>query len=77
MQKKLSFDFDTLCIRVLGAKFKIPLKAKITDYRPSPKDPFFIFFHVDEDIIAARGRGGGVALWARTSPNWELENGIV
>lgn len=35
------------------------------------------FFYVDERVVAARGRGGGIALWARTSPTWELEKGIV
>ena len=25
--------------------------------------PFFLFAYADEDIIVARGRGGGVAFW--------------
>ncbi|MEC4817324.1 MAG: hypothetical protein SAK29_29240 [Scytonema sp. PMC 1069.18] len=29
------------------------------------KLPFFAFFSVTEDFIAARGRGGGLALWIR------------
>jgi hypothetical protein len=29
------------------------------------KLPFFAFFLVTEDLIAARGRGGGLALWIR------------
>ncbi|MGH8001521.1 MAG: hypothetical protein ACREPR_19400 [Brasilonema sp.] len=29
------------------------------------KLPFFAFFFVTEDFIAARGRGGGLALWIR------------
>ncbi len=29
------------------------------------KLPFFAFFLVNEDFIAARGRGGGLALWIR------------
>jgi hypothetical protein len=29
------------------------------------KQPFFAFFSVTEDLIAARGRGGGLALWIR------------
>jgi hypothetical protein len=32
---------------------------------------------VDQDIIAARGRGGGVSIWARTTPAWELAKGVV
>jgi hypothetical protein len=27
--------------------------------------PFFAFFLITEDVIAARGRGGGIALWVR------------
>jgi hypothetical protein len=32
---------------------------------------------VDENIICARGRGGGIAMWARTTPAWELKSGVV
>ncbi len=38
--------------------------------------PFFTFFYVDEQLAAARGRGGGVALWRRTTPEWDLQAGI-
>jgi hypothetical protein len=75
--KKLSFDFDTLKLKLGPWTLPFNLKAKITDYSsPPPKDPFFLFFYVSEDLIAARGRGGGIAFWARTTPAWELENGI-
>ncbi len=39
--------------------------------------PFFLFAYADNDIIVARGRGGGLAYWAATTPAWELENGII
>ncbi len=29
--------------------------------------PFFSYFHVEEKLIAARGRGGGLAIWQRKS----------
>jgi hypothetical protein len=35
--------------------------------RPISKLPFFAFFLVTPDFIAARGRGGGLALWVRES----------
>ncbi|KAJ8430606.1 hypothetical protein Cgig2_021568 [Carnegiea gigantea] len=35
------------------------------DREPSTKDPFFIWFYVDEEIAVARGRGGGTAFWCR------------
>lgn len=38
--------------------------------------PFFIMIYVDEEIVAARGRGGGIGLWQRTTPEWELKSGF-
>ncbi|MCV3212030.1 hypothetical protein OGM63_00570 [Plectonema radiosum NIES-515] len=35
------------------------------DNRPLSLLPFFAFFLVTPDLIAARGRGGGLALWIR------------
>ncbi|BAZ85688.1 hypothetical protein [Dolichospermum compactum] len=35
------------------------------DRQPIAKQAFFAFFLVTEDMIAARGRGGGLALWIR------------
>lgn len=75
--KKLSFDFDTLKLKLGPATFEFKLKDKIVDYVPGPKDPFFLFFYVGEDLVAARGRSGGVAFWARTTPAWELEKGVA
>ena len=75
--KKLTFDFDTLSLKLGPLKFDFPLKKKVESYTPGPKDPFFLVFYVDNDVVAARGKGGGVAYWARTSPQWELERGIV
>ena len=31
-----------------------------------PKAPFFLFSYVDDDVIVARGRGGGLAFWVRS-----------
>lgn len=76
--KKLQFDFDTIAIK-LGPKFEFPLKAKINpaSYVPDPKGPFFIFVYVDEKVCVARGRGGGIAMWARTTPSEELKIGVL
>lgn len=73
-KKKLSFDFDTLCLKLGPLKFKFAIKEKIEDYTPSPKDPFFILFYVDDDIIAARGRGGGIAFWKKTDSDFEMKH---
>ncbi len=42
-------------------------KATATDFyhQPIAKLPFFAFFLVTEEFIAARGRGGGLALWVK------------
>ncbi|WP_353929952.1 hypothetical protein WJM97_16850 [Okeanomitos corallinicola TIOX110] len=37
--------------------------------QPLAKQAFFAFFLVTEDFIAARGRGGGLAIWIRE--NWK------
>lgn len=33
------------------------------------KLPFFAFFHVTDQLIAARGRGGGLAIWRQSPSN--------
>ena len=44
-------------------------KLKDADFykRSVAKAPFFAFFRVTENFIAARGRGGGLALWVKES----------
>ena len=44
-------------------------KVKEADFyeRSVAKAPFFAFFRITEDLIAARGRGGGLALWVKES----------
>jgi hypothetical protein len=41
------------------------------------KAPIQLFCYADDDICVARGRSGGLAVWARTTAEWELANGIV
>ena len=40
------------------------------------KGPFFLFSYADDDILVARGRGGGVAFWQAVTPTWEAESGV-
>ncbi|KAL4858828.1 hypothetical protein ACK3TF_001218 [Chlorella vulgaris] len=77
--KILAFDFDTLKLRLGGWTPSFGLKAKIepSTFKRTKDAPFFAFFYVDDSIICARGRGGGIAVWARTTPAWELEKGVV
>jgi hypothetical protein len=34
---------------------------------PISKQAFFTYFYVSEEAIAARGKGGGLALWSRVN----------
>ncbi|HYW19401.1 MAG TPA: hypothetical protein VE956_08830 [Nodularia sp. (in: cyanobacteria)] len=67
----LAFDFNYLLFslfsRILYNKPMRSRQAQTEDFydQTIAKLPFFAFFLVTEDFIAARGRGGGLALWIR------------
>jgi hypothetical protein len=66
----LAFDFIKITVEVLGkrvysGKFPSPREGKSFMEIPLGKLPFFAFFHMDEAWVAARGRGGGLALWQK------------
>ncbi len=67
----LVFDFTQIQFQVFG---KTVYQGKIRSGKSSEEDftqlsigklPFFAFFWVGPNGIAARGRGGGLALWVR------------
>ncbi len=67
----LAFDFTQIQMKILGATI---YQGKIRSGKRGGKDfeqlsianlPFFAFFWAGEHGIAARGRGGGLALWVR------------
>lgn len=65
----LAFDFTDLEISAFGrslyrGKVGSKVQQAFADRRIA-KLPFFAFFCITEDFIAARGRGGGLALWVR------------
>ncbi|KAJ1437819.1 hypothetical protein SESBI_03239 [Sesbania bispinosa] len=61
----LAFIFENLRIKIGPLKpLQISLGKK-EDKEPNTKDPFFIWFYVDEEIAVARGRSGGTAFWCR------------
>ncbi|MEH1965990.1 MULTISPECIES: hypothetical protein [unclassified Nostoc] len=67
----LAFDFDQMLISLFGrVVYNRAIrsgKLQTEDFynQPIAKLPFFAFFLVTEDFIAARGRGGGLAFWIR------------
>ncbi len=83
--KRLQFDFTRLSVKLLGLRLNFGLKGgQSVTYALPPNGtkaggalPFFLFAHADGDLVVARGRSGGVALWARASPAWVLESGAI
>ncbi|KAL3575014.1 hypothetical protein D5086_023115 [Populus alba] len=61
----LAFIFERMRIKIGPLNpFEISLGQK-EDREPSTKDPFFIWFYIDEELAVARGRSGGTAFWCR------------
>jgi hypothetical protein len=71
----LAFDFTQMQIslfdRVVYNRQIRSGKTQILDFdnQPIAKLPFFAFFLLTEDFIAARGRDGGLAIWIKANPN--------
>ena len=65
-KKILAFVFERVRVKVgpLGP-LEIGLGGGDTSREPSSKDPFFLWFYVDEEIAVAQGKGGGTAFWCR------------
>lgn len=67
----LAFDFTAIKIVAFGFKlydgyFKNGAEREARFDRQTIKEQaFFNYFYVSEDFIAARGKGGGLALWSR------------
>ncbi|NJR20032.1 MAG: hypothetical protein HC785_33210 [Calothrix sp. CSU_2_0] len=67
----LGFDFHQMEITFFNLKLyngKLPgSKTQTSNFYDASiaKLPFFAFFLITEDFIAARGRGGGLALWVK------------
>ncbi|MEH1868156.1 MAG: hypothetical protein V7K69_24605 [Nostoc sp.] len=67
----LAFDFNQMLISLFGrVVYNRPIrsgKVQTEDFynQPIAQLPFFAFFLVTKDFIAARGRGGGLAFWIR------------
>ncbi len=53
-----------------------PQDCKCRKTEDDKKGPFFLFSYTDDDILVARGRGGGVAYWQAVTPTWEAQSGV-
>ena len=80
--RRLSFDFDSVRLRVGPWSRDFAVRGKKAGEEEEAKGgkkslgPFFLFAYADDDICVARGRSGGVALWARASGDWQVKAGI-
>lgn len=66
----MGFDFTHIEVKILGqtvynGKFPSPRAGKVFGDITIGQLPFFAFFEVNEKFIAARGRGGGLAIWVQ------------
>ncbi|NJK64262.1 MAG: hypothetical protein HC921_17630, partial [Synechococcaceae cyanobacterium SM2_3_1] len=67
----LAFNFTRMQLCLFGGQlWQGPLRggqtAEAQFFQASIRDQaFFAYFLVEQDLIAARGRGGGLALWGR------------
>ncbi|VEP17173.1 conserved hypothetical protein [Hyella patelloides LEGE 07179] len=72
-QNILAFDFTKMQIKLLGLTIYNGYiragKAKEASFYSDSikKQAFFTYFQIQEMAIAARGRGGGLALWTRVN----------
>lgn len=67
----LGFDFTQLQVSILGQSVyqgAMPGRQRSDaqfERMPIGRLPFFAFFSITPDYIAARGRGGGLAMWVK------------
>jgi hypothetical protein len=78
----LAFDFTQMQIQLFGRTLYEGAvrggKAQADNFHTQSISslPFFAFFLVTEDLIAARGRGGGLALWVRDSAHSSFSTSV-
>ncbi|WIA20635.1 hypothetical protein OEZ85_005016 [Tetradesmus obliquus] len=80
--KQLMFDVVKMNIGLGPWRFSIPFKKDAKgiaemDPQDAKKLPFFLYAYIDRDIVVARGRSGGLAVWQRASKDWEAKAGVL
>lgn len=79
-KRKQNFVYDTVRLRLGPKWFDFPIKKKDKSADGKQQDrlaAFFNFFLVNDNICAARGKDGGVAIWARISPVDDVKAGAM
>lgn len=67
----LAFDFTRMTVQMFGVKLYTgyirggEAREQQFERESIGKQAFFAYFVVEDQVIAARGRGGGLALWGR------------
>lgn len=69
----VAFDFTQMQLQLFGQSlYQGNMQSKARADQPFAQQtiaklPFFNFFYVSDSLIAARGRGGGLAIWSRVA----------
>jgi hypothetical protein len=63
LQMQLSFLNKIIFTKPISSGKNSENSSEIFYEKPIAKLPFFVFFLITENMIAARGKGGGLALW--------------
>lgn len=69
----VAFDFTQMQLQLFGQSlYQGNMQNKARANQPFAQQtiaklPFFNFFYVSDNLIAARGRGGGLAIWSRVA----------
>lgn len=69
-KRLLAFDFTQMTVQLAGATLydgamRGGTNPEVFHTTPIAKQAFFSYFYVSEQAIAARGRGGGLAIWTK------------
>lgn len=78
-QNKVGFDFGSVSLKAGPWSLPITLKKEVPARYDNPASApgLFVMIYADNRVMVARGKSGGVALWARAKPSWLLANGIA
>lgn len=81
--RQLSFDVVRMNLGLGPLRFSIPLKsnapASLAELPDAQRKalPFFLYAYVDDEMVVARGRSGGLALWLKTTSDFEAQAGLL